>query len=134
VAKWLVIDGLSSCLLQGRRVLWVKLRIRKVYARLSRDLERETMPNLSLRSHELLLHLLPAVIGIVLLCLPLGYVRLGLHVEMVGAAAEKTARAWKVVVDALRSKSKESFLTLEIGRRWIGKRWISKRWCEGERS
>ena len=59
--KWPVLDGLSSCLLQARRVLRANLEFGKVDARLSRDLEGETMLNMSLRSYKLLSRLLPAV-------------------------------------------------------------------------
>jgi hypothetical protein len=56
-----------------------ELRFRKVDARLSRNLEGETMPNLSLCSCKPLLRLPLATHGIMLLCLPLGYARLRMH-------------------------------------------------------
>lgn len=60
-------------------MLWAKLRFRKVDARLSRNLEEETMPNLSLCSLKPLLRLLSVVFCIMLFCLPLEYTRLGLR-------------------------------------------------------
>jgi hypothetical protein len=80
-SQWPVLDGLSSCLLQARRVLRAKLGLGEVDARLSRDPEGEIMPNLSLRLYRQLLRFLPAVFGVVPLCLPLRYARLRLHVE-----------------------------------------------------
>jgi hypothetical protein len=56
-----------------------ELRFRKVDARLSRNLEGETMPNLSLCSSKPLLCRPSATYGIMLLCLPLGYARLQMH-------------------------------------------------------
>ena len=62
-------------------MLRAKLGLGKVDAWLSRDLEGETVPNLSLRLYKQLLRLLPAVFSVAPLCLPLRYAPLRLHVE-----------------------------------------------------
>jgi hypothetical protein len=80
-----VLNDLSSWLLQARRVFEAEPGFCKVDAQISRDLEGETMPNLSLRLYKQPPRLLPAVFGVTLLCLPLGYARLRLHVKTVGA-------------------------------------------------
>jgi hypothetical protein len=54
-------------------VLRAKLGLGKVDAWLSRDLEGETVPNLSLRLYKQPLRLLSAVFSVILPCLPLRY-------------------------------------------------------------
>jgi hypothetical protein len=76
--RWRVLDCLSSCLLQARRVLRAKLRFRQVDAWLSRIWKGRpcriclciptTAPS-------------PAVFGVMLLSPPLGYARLRSYVE-----------------------------------------------------
>jgi hypothetical protein len=75
------LSPLSIVLSQARRVFGAKLGLGKVDAWLNRDLEGETVPNLSLHLYRQPLRLLPAVFGVTLLCLPLGYARLRWHVE-----------------------------------------------------
>jgi hypothetical protein len=86
--QWPVLNGLSSCLLQARHVLWAKLRLGKVDARLSRDLERETMSNLSLRSHKPLPRLPPAVFGSCFFACRLDMPDCDCMLRTVGAAGE----------------------------------------------
>jgi hypothetical protein len=62
-------------------VLRAKPKLYKVDARLSRDLEGETMLNLSLRFYKQLLRLLLAVFSVLLLCPPLRYARMRPHVK-----------------------------------------------------